>query len=306
MLVPLPDLLSNALKGKYAVCYFEAWDIYSLEAVVEAAQAEGAPVILGFGRVMMDPEWFDSGGLDRLGALGSAAANAAQVPVSLLLNEISSPEDVVRGLCAGFNAFMLSTGHLPFAQNVQAVQNAASIAHAGGAAIEAELGRLPDSTIEGGSTAAFTDPDEAVRFVTETAIDALSVSVGNVHMLVDGNAEIDVGRMKAIRDVVTVPLVLHGGTGFPDQAIHSAIDAGVAKINIGTVLKRAFFQGVSEAVETSPAEDIDYQLVMGSRKPEDILQRGKQRMKKEVVRRIRLWRPGERTNETITDQHDYS
>ena len=298
MLVPFRKLLSDALKGKYAVGYFEAWDIYSLEAVVEAAEAEGAPVILGFGKVMMEPDWFDQGGLNRLGALGSAAADAASVPVSLLLNEISSLEDVIRGIRAGFNAFMLSTGHLPYSQNVKVIQLAARIAHAAGAGIEAELGLLPDNSNADSHaesteefTAKLTDPDEAARFVRETEVDALSVSVGNVHMLVDGDAKIDIERMQAIRDSVSVPLVLHGGTGFPEHAVRSAIDAGVAKINIGTALKRAFFHGVSEAVEKVTTDKIDYQLIMGSRKHEDILQKGKQRMKEEVTRRIRLWRP---------------
>ena len=223
-----------------------------------------------------------------MGALGVAAANATRVPVSLLLNEIPTIEDTVRGIRAGFNAVMLVTGHLPYAQNVELVRNAALIAHAVGAGIEGELGLLPDGpAVE--SDAALTDPDEAARFARETAIDALAVSVGNVHTLVGETADIDIERMQTIYDAASVPLVLHGGTGFPEYAIHQAIDAGVAKINIGTALKRSFYLGVTEAVAEAAADKIDYQLTMGSRKNEDILQRGKQRMKEEVVRRLRLW-----------------
>jgi ketose-bisphosphate aldolase len=291
MLIPFNQLLSDAQAGGYAVGYFEAWDLYSLEAVLEAAEAENAPVILGFGGVMMEPRWFDSGGLERLGALGLATARAARVPVSLILNEVTTFAQVVRGIQTGFNAVMLDTSDLPYHENVGLTQRIVEMAHAVGVGVEAEVGMLPDASGEmGGGAGRLTDPDEAARFVSETGVDALAVSVGNVHTLTDGQADIDLERLAAIHQAVSLPLVIHGGTGFPEEAISQVIPLGVAKFNFGVVLKQAFLAGLTEAIGTLPSQ-INAHQVMGSRKGADVLQQGKLRMREEVAWRIRLMRP---------------
>jgi ketose-bisphosphate aldolase len=291
MLIPFNQLLSDAQAGGYAVGYFEAWDIYSLEAVLEAAEAENAPVILGFGGVMMEPKWFDGGGLERLGSLGLAAARSAKVPVSLILNEVTTFAQVVRGIQTGFNVVMLDTSDLPYRENVGLTRRIVEIAHAVGVGVEAEVGMLPDASGEmGGGVGRMTDPDEAARFVSETGIDALAVSVGNVHTLTDGQAVIDLERLAAIHRAVSLPLVIHGGTGFPEEAIPQVIPLGVAKFNFGVVLKQAFLAGLTEAVGALPSQ-VNAHQVMGSRKGADILQQGKLRMREEVARRIQLMRP---------------
>jgi ketose-bisphosphate aldolase len=291
MLVSFRDLLADAQASGYAVGYFEAWDIYSLEAVLEAAESENAPVILGFGGVMMEPGWFDSGGLERLGALGLAAVKTSRVPVSFILNEVSTFAQVVRGIRAGFNVVMLDTSDLSYAQNVDLTRQVVLVAHAVGVGVEAEVGALPDASGEmGGGAGRLTVPDEAARFVSDTGVDALAVSIGNVHTLTDGKASIDLERLAAIHQAVSVPLVIHGGTGFPDEAITQVIPLGVAKFNVGSVLKQAFLAGLSEAVKALPPQ-LGFHQVMGSRKESDVLQQGKLRMRQEVVRRIRLMRP---------------
>jgi ketose-bisphosphate aldolase len=290
MLVLFKELLAEALAGGYAVGYFEAWDVYSLEAVLEAAEAENAPVILGFGGVMMEPAWFDGGGLERLSALGLATATAAKVPVSLLLNEVVTFAQVVRGIRAGFHAVMLGTGGLSYGENVRLTRQVVQVAHAVGVGVEAELGLLPDASgTVGDEVGRLTDPEEAARFVRQTGVDALAISVGNVHVLTTGKATIDWPRLLTIHQAVPVPLVLHGGTGFPEEGIAQAIALGVAKVNIGTVLKQAFLDGVAEAIAALPA-GVSVQQTMGSRKEADVLQQGKARMREEVRRRIRLWR----------------
>jgi ketose-bisphosphate aldolase len=292
MLVPFRDLLADAKAGGYAVGYFEAWDVYSLEAVLEAGESENAPVILGFGGVMMEPTWLDGGGLERLGALGAATASRARVPVSFILNEVGTYAQVVRGIQADFNVVMLDTSDLSHAENVRLTRQVVQTAHAVGVGVEAEVGELPDASGEmGGGSGRLTDPDEAARFVRETGIDALAVSVGNVHTLTDGQALVDLERLAAIHQAVPVPLVIHGGTGFPENAIADAIALGVAKFNIGSVLKQAFLEGLREAITNLPSQIAIHQ-VMGSRKEDDVLQQGKARMREEVIRRIRLMQPG--------------
>jgi ketose-bisphosphate aldolase len=291
MLTPFRDLLAQGLRHQYAVGYFEAWDVYSLEAVLEAAEEENLPVILGFGGVMMEPGWLDNGGIERLGALGTATARSARVPVALLLNEVQTFAQVVRGIQSGFNAVMLDTSGLPFTENIAVTRKVVEVAHATSVGVEAELGVLPDAS---GSPEAgkgqLTDPQQAAQFVKETGVDALSVSIGNVHILTNGQASIDCSRLAAIRAAVQIPLVLHGGTGFPETAIPEILTLGVAKVNIGTALKQAFLNGVKEAIRQLP-ENASIQEVMGSRKESDILQQGKVHVRREVARRMRLWNP---------------
>ena len=117
MLIPFPQLLADACAGGYAVGYFEAWDIYSLEAVAEAAEAENVPVILGIGGVMMDPGWFDGGGLERLAAAGLATAQMTRVPTAFILNEVATFGQIMRGIRSGFNAVMLDSTVLPYAEH---------------------------------------------------------------------------------------------------------------------------------------------------------------------------------------------
>ena len=199
MLIPFTQLLADARAGGYAVGYFEAWDLYSLEAVAEAAEAENAPVILGIGGVMMDPGWFDGGGLERLAAAGLATAQMARVPTAFILNEVATFSQIMRGIRAGFNAVMLDSTALPYAEHARLTRQVVEAAHPIGVAVEAELGALPDGSGElGGEVGHMTDPDEAARFVAETGVDALAVSVGNIHILLDGQSPFDRPRLAAL------------------------------------------------------------------------------------------------------------
>lgn len=278
-LVPLTTLLADARAHAYALGYFEAWDGYSLEAVLEAAEAERAPVIIGFGCLLGHQPWFDGGGIELLGALGTETAGRARVPTALLLNETHTLEQSLRGLDAGFNAVMMHTGDLDYEAAVPVVSQLVEAAHARGAAVEAELGNLSDATHGPGddSAASLTDPEQAAAFVEATGIDLLAVSVGNVHLLAHGSASIDLDRLRAVHERVPVPLVIHGATGFPRQAVAPAVAAGVAKFNVGTVLRAAFLRGLAGAVAELPAEP-DVHAVIGSHGPADVLEAGKASM----------------------------
>lgn len=289
-LVPLTTLLAEARTDGYAVGYFEAWDSYSLEAVVEAAEAERAPVILGFGCLLVDHAWLDGGGIEALGCLGRRVAETARVPTCFLLNETHTLEQALRGLDAGFTALMMHTGGQSPADSVEQVGALVRIAHERGAAVEGELGRLPDAT-DGeidDTQAALTDPDEAAAFVAATGVDCLAVSFGNVHLLEGRAAPVDLDRLAAVHRRVDVPLAVHGGTSFPPEAVEAAIVRGVAKFNVGTVLKRTFLEGLAEAVEARPG-DLSPHDLLGSHFSHDLLEAGKRRLTPAVRRLIRLY-----------------
>jgi ketose-bisphosphate aldolase len=283
-LAPLTGLLAGARDGGYAVGYFEAWDGYSLEAVLEAAEAEHAPVILGFGCLLVDPGWLDAGGIETLACAGLAAAERSRVPVSLLLNEARTFAHALRGIDAGFNAVMLCSSE------VETVRRLVGEAHERGVAVEGELGTLPDGA--GGeidaTRATLTDPAEAAAFVEVTGVDCLAVSFGNVHVLEGRTAAVDLDRLDAIHRRVGVPLAVHGGTSFPAGAVEAAIARGVAKFNVGTALKRAYLHGLTEAVVSTAADASPHEL-LGSHGPDDLLGAAKNAMIRVVRDLIRLY-----------------
>jgi ketose-bisphosphate aldolase len=284
-LVSFPDLLAAATRDGYAVGYFEAWDSYSLEAVLAAAELERSPVVLGFGCLLLDQAWLARGGIEILGALGRVAAERSRVPVSLLLNEAHSFEHALRGIDAGFNTVMLATS------DVEPIAALVRHAHDSGVAVEGELGTLPDGNFRGEidtADASLTDPDTAAAFVAATQIDALAVSIGNVHTLEASTAEVDLARLAEIHRAVGLPLVIHGGTSFPADAVAEATARGVAKFNVGTALKRAALQGLSARVASLPVGESPHDLV-GSHRPSDLLEATKPPLIRIVRELMRLY-----------------
>lgn len=290
-LTPMPKMLKQALEGGYALGYFEAWDAYSLEAVLEASEEERSPAILGFGGMMVDRAWLDNGGVTLLGAVGRSLAERARVPVCLLLNEVPAYGHALQGMDVGFNAIMLDTEDLPTQEASEQVKRLVKEAHSRGAAVEAEIGTLATATLDGvdRSRSKLTNPDEAADFVAATGVDCLGVSIGNIHMLTGEVAPVDMERLAAIRRRVNVPLVIHGGTSFPPEAVPQAIAHGVAKFNVGTVLKQVFLAGVQETIG-GWSDTVNVQVVLGSHKQADLMAAGKAQMKAKVKELIRLYR----------------
>jgi ketose-bisphosphate aldolase len=282
-LVPLQKMLASARSGGYAVGYFEAWDACSLEAVLTAAEEESAPVILGFGAMMVDASWLDSGGVELLGATGRSYAARSTVDVALIFNEAHTLDQALRAIEAGFNTVMIDTHSWPTETAIAAVRELCRVAHQSGMAVEGELGSPAEATALGvdHSHETLTDPDEAVRFVEETSIDCLAVSVGNVHIMMDAESTIDVGRLRAIHERVDVPLVIHGGTSFPAAGVAPAIALGVAKFNVGTVLKHAFWGGLEAAVHSAGTPP-DVHHLLGSHKDSDVTHLAQARMTAKV------------------------
>ena len=264
--VSLQQLLHHARQSHYAVGYFEAWDLYSLEAVLHAAEALRSPAILGFGAAVTEKGWYDRHGVEAMSALARTLAQRSSVPTAVLFNEAQNFAQAVRGLAAGCNAVMLDGTHFSEEEHLAVTQQLTRVAHSLGAAVEAEVGHLAnaaDPTLH----AAPTGPAAAARFVAATGVDALAVSIGNVHLLSQGEATID------------------GGTGFPRSAVSDAIRLGVAKFNVGTVLKQVFCDAVVAALGR-PAGIHDW---MGSRTASDILFAGQEAMQHKIEELIETY-----------------
>ena len=289
----LSSILKSAVKGNYAVGYFESWDSYSFEAILETAEEEKSPIIMGFGATMLEDNWLDKNGIEFLAASGRALIKDAKVPVAFLLNETHTLEQAIRGVEAGFNTVMIDSHRWEVDKAKKEVKELVDIAHKNNVEVEAEFGSLPDYL--GGeivdAKSYMTDPAEAKKFVEETGIDCLAVAIGNVHLLTKGSANIDIQRLKEIRSQVSLPIAIHGGTGFPDNQIKEAIANGVAKFNVGTRLKTDFLKSVTEYV-TSLDENCFVHDIVGSHKKSDFLEVGKDSIKANARKFIKLYGSG--------------
>jgi ketose-bisphosphate aldolase len=283
-LVSLPELLDHAGKNRYAVGYFESWDIYSLEATIAAAEASQSPVIIGIGGLSANHEWLQSGGIELYGAASRALADRAKVPVATLFNEADSFAEAAGGLGAGFNSVMMHTQG--WDQNKLIADTAALVAaaHAVNVAVEGEIGALAEikDGVLDAAGASYTTPEAAELFVRETNVDCLAVAVGNVHFVTGGHVPtVQVDLIKEIGNTVDVPLVLHGGSGTPDDQTRQAVEAGITKVNVGTKLKHVFGQALVAELGR-PVEDPN--LVFGSRFEGDANSRAGVALRKEIQR----------------------
>jgi len=237
------ELLLDARRGRCAVGAFEMWGLESCQTVVRAAENLDAPVILAIG-----PSEIDYAGIEALARIAVEHARAARVPVAIHLDHGPSYEMAVDAIRSGFTSVMIDASHEPFDENVRVTSAVARVAHAVGVTVEGELGVL--GVLEGGGPsgpAVMTEPEDARRYVDATGVDALAVAIGNAHGYYKGEPRLDIQRLKAIEDAVTIPLVLHGGTGIPGDTLHKAIDAGISKINIATQFFDAFAKGYHDA-----------------------------------------------------------
>lgn len=252
-------------------------NLESLTAIVAAAEGERSPVIL-----QASQGTIKYAGLEYLVAMAQVAAARASVPIALNLDHGTSFNQAVQCIRAGFTAVMVDGSHLPLAENSVLVRRVVDVAHAVGVSVEAELGRIggtEDDVSVSEREATFTDPDTAARFVAETGCDALAVAVGTAHGVYKGEPKLDFERLRAIDGLVSVPLVLHGASGVPDDAIREAVRCGVRKINIDTELRLAFAAAVRRTLgENQQVYD-----------PREILTPARKAMEQVVREKIRLF-----------------
>lgn len=283
-LVSLPELLDHAGKNRYAVGYFESWDIYSLEATIAAAEASKSPVIIGIGGLSANHEWLQSGGIELYGAASRALADRAKVPVATLFNEADSFAEAAGGLGAGFNSVMMHTQGWDQEKLIADTAALVAAAHAVNVAVEGEIGALAEikDGVLDAAGASYTTPEAAELFVRETKVDCLAVAVGNVHFVTGGHVPtVQVDLIKEIGNTVDVPLVLHGGSGTPDDQTRQAVEAGITKVNVGTKLKHVFGQALVAEL-SRPVEDPN--MVFGSRFEGDANSRAGVALRKEIQR----------------------
>lgn len=291
-LVSMRKLMDHALNNNYAVGYFEAWNMESILAVVDAAEQTKSPVIIGFGGQFIGSKRRTvQENIYHYGYLGRAIAEQTKIPVAFLLNEAHEIELLVNGIKAGFNAIMYENHEATMEEFIEINKYLVKTAHYVGVDVEAELGKLPDADISTNtiSEGEKTDPDEAVYFVNKTGIDALAVSIGNIHLLENGKAELDFDLIRTLKQKVKVPLVLHGGTGISVEDLKEAIALGMCKVNVGTILKRTYLKTIQEIMNVNQIDKLDPHDLIGRGGEADILSSARAAIAEEVVKFIKIF-----------------
>ena len=287
-LKPVSELFSSARAGGYALGYFESWNLESLQGVIDAAELTRSPIIIGFsGEFLTGTGRLSEERVEWYGALGIAAASSTSVPCGFIFNECRSDNYVRRAVLAGFNMVMLADPEAPYEDYVQRIASLAQFTHIHGAALEAEIGELPDGSSGNINTnhSLLTDPELVAEFIRFTGIDLLSVSVGNIHILVNGQRELDLDRLSRIRTLVDIPLGLHGGTGIAANSLREAIRLGVTKVNFGTYVKQSYLTAIRKALG---GNEVNPHKLLGMGGVEDVLVAGRHAVRDAVLERIEL------------------
>jgi ketose-bisphosphate aldolase len=262
---PISELIRHAREHHYALGYFESWNLESLQGVLDAAELSGSPIIIGFnGEFLSAPNRLLRERIRCYAELGKAGAADASVPCGLIFNECPDDDWVRSAVLAGFNLVMPADPTASYEDYRDRVAAITQFAHRNGVAVEAEIGHLPFGISDRKNGHSLTDPELAARFVAETEIDLLAVSVGNVHVLTRGEKDLDLKRLSEIGDRVKNPLVLHGGTGIKASSLREAIRLGVTKVNYGTYLKQRYLKALRSSL-TADIENPHELLGMGGK-----------------------------------------
>lgn len=250
MLVTSKQMLLDAQAGGYAVGAFNIENMEMAQAAIAAAEALRSPILL-----QTTPGTLKYADAALYLANVRALAEAATVPVAMHLDHGSSFQQAMSVYRAGYTSIMIDGSKLPFEENIALTAKVAEVCHCGNVPVEAELGMVggKEDGMEGGNMDIYTDPDQAAEFVQRTGVDFLAVGIGTAHGVYKGEPKLDVERLSQIRAKVSVPLVLHGTSGVPDDVVRDCIRRGICKVNYATDLRIAYTKAVRQTLENDPA-----------------------------------------------------
>ncbi|EGW40191.1 class II fructose-1,6-bisphosphate aldolase [Desulfosporosinus sp. OT] len=249
-LVALNNMLRGAKEKKFAVGQFNINNLEFTQAIIEAAAEERSPVIFGVSEGALKYM-----GLEFTVALAKTAADNYAIPVALHLDHGSSFNVVLECIRAGFSSVMFDGSHHPLAENIALTKKIVEVAHIMGVSVEGELGTIGGTEDDLSVTeedAAFAKPEEAVRFWEETRVDALALAVGTAHGVYKGEPRIRFDIIAEVAGKIEAPIVLHGGSGVPDESIRKAISHGVGKVNVNTENQIASTETIRKILAAKP------------------------------------------------------
>ncbi|BBI32391.1 class II fructose-bisphosphate aldolase [Cohnella abietis] len=275
-LVSSTPLLEEARAGGYCVGAFNVHTLEMLQAVVEAAEEVQAPLI-----IQSTVGTVKHLGADYIAAAATVAANRSSVPIALHLDHCSDFNIIMQCIRAGYTSVMIDASHDPFDLNVAATLKVVEAARAVGINVEAELGRVggvEDDIVVDEHDALLADPDDCARFVELTGVHTLAPAIGTAHGIYKGDPNIDFDRIGRIASKVSVPLVLHGGSGIPEAQVKKAVSLGMSKMNVATELRIVFSDAIKAVFANNPDEN----------DPRKYMVPAKQALKAAAIEKMRL------------------
>lgn len=239
-------LIHAAQKGKYAINAFNCADVWDMSAIIAAAEDLNAPVM-----VAIHPENFQELPLEVYAAFGKVMAQRASVPVVLHLDHCKDVETCKRAVDCGFPSVMIDASACSLEENIAATKEVVDYAHAHGCLVEAEVGRIKGHGYEGGYAGDdyLARTEDCVRLAKETGVDLLAVGIGTAHGYYEGTPKLSFERLHEIHQALTIPLVLHGGTGLAADDVRRCIADGICKVNVGTCIASAYMNGMKNELE---------------------------------------------------------
>ncbi|RXZ80006.1 class II fructose-1,6-bisphosphate aldolase [Paenibacillaceae bacterium] len=245
-LVSMNEFLPKAKANKFAVGQFNMNNLEFAQAIADAAIEEKSPFIYGVSEGALKYM-----GIEYTVAIAEAAAKKSGLPIALHLDHGSSFEVAMKCIRAGFSSVMFDGSHYSLEENIRLTKEVVRAARAMGVSVEGELGTIggvEDDISVDEENASLAKPEEAIRFYEETGVDCLAIAVGTAHGMYKGEPKIHYDIIKQVVDAIPVPVVLHGGSGVPDEAIRLAIEAGVGKINVNTENQVACTNAIREVL----------------------------------------------------------
>lgn len=245
----MKELLLQADAGGYAIPAFNYSDLWEMEAIVSAAQELHSPVMIASNLQVVQAH-----GVTHLAKLGAAVAAQADVPVINHLDHCFEEDVCLAAVEAGYPSVMIDKSHCCLNENIDAAKRIVSKAAEKGIGVEAEIGRIKGKSVEGtyNGDDFLVDVPSAVRIAEETGITSLAVGIGNAHGFYKEKPEINFRRLQEVNEAVSIPLVLHGGTGIPREDIQKAIRLGINKVNIGTQLHYQYITTLRAILSEKP------------------------------------------------------
>ncbi|UVI30550.1 class II fructose-1,6-bisphosphate aldolase [Paenibacillus spongiae] len=276
-LVSMNEFLPKAKANKFAVGQFNMNNLEFAQAIVEAAMEEKSPFIFGVSEGALKYM-----GIEFTVAIAEAAAKKSGLPIALHLDHGSSFDVAMKCIRAGFSSVMFDGSHYGLEENIELTKQVVKAARAMGVSVEGELGTIggvEDDISVDEEHATLANAEEAIRYYEETGVDCLAIAVGTAHGMYKGEPKIHYDIIQKVSDAIPVPVVLHGGSGVPDEAIRLSIQAGVGKINVNTENQVACTNTIREVLGAN-ASVID---------PRKYLTPAKNAMKAVVQEKIRLF-----------------
>lgn len=250
MILSTRQMLLDAQAGHYAVPAFNIHNMETLQVVADTAKEMRSPLIIA-----VTPSTIAYARDEYVVAMAKVASDDTTTPLAIHLDHFEDIGKIKQAIDAGFKSSMIDASKLPFEENIANTKEVVAYAHHYDATVEAELGKLvgqEDDLVVNDADGAYTNPDDAVKFVEATGIDSLAVAIGTAHGLYKGTPHLDFDRLTAIREKVSIPLVLHGASDVPDELVKKAISLGICKVNVATDLKIPFSNAVKEYFKENP------------------------------------------------------